>query len=887
MPKKMLSDSRMKRYAGCGAEEIFRAIPTTPAGLPQERVEAMRAKYGENRLSSRKNDTFPHRLRRAFVDPFTMILFTLAVISLVTDVLLASNFTRNITTSLIICVMILVSGAIRLVQETRAKRASDRLDRLIHANVTVKRGGILVDIPAERLVVGDLVMLSAGGRIPADLRLIKTMDLFVSQAAITGESAILEKDSAPCIDAERTPFTRLKNLAFMASSVISGRGEGVVIAVGRETLYGNFVRPDSKNSDAFQKGENSVAWVLIRFMAVLVPAVFLVSGVARGSWLESFAFALSVAVGLTPEMLPLVINACLARGSLSMSRKRAIVKNIDAMQVLGSMDVLCIDKTGTLTQESILLEYYLDILGNESPEALELAYLNSFHHSGLSNPIDSAILACRTMPDRGGRLAELAKLCRKTDEIPFDYERKFVSTLVRTSENSHLLIVKGDIRRVFSRCRFAEYRGEAIPIGENEEGSVSAIVDEMLEEGMKVIAVAKKELGAQETLSPADENDMTLVGYLVFFDAPKRSAAQSVEDLKRLRVTPKVMTGDNSQTALSICRRVGLPAAALLTGAQIGGLSDEELRAAVKVTDIFAELTPGQKVSLLSALRDNGHTTGFLGDGMNDIPALNEADVGISVDTAVDAAKEAADVILLEKELNILGQGIMEGRRTFVNMLKYIKITASSNFGNILSVVCASVALPFFPMTAIQLLLLNLLYDTLCIVLPWDSVDAEDTEAPREWSGKTLSGFMLSFGPISSIFDIMTFLFLYFILCPRLCGGLLYTQLADPELRLRYAALFQTGWFLESMWTQVLILHMLRTKKIPFLQSRASGPVLLITLLGIVVFTGLTMTPLAHPLGLTRLPLEYFGFLLPVVLLYMLLVSFIKRLYIRRHGELI
>ena len=586
-------------------------------------------------------------------------------------------------------------------------------------------------------------------------------------------------------------------------------------------------------------------------------------------------------------MLPLVINACLAKGSLSMSRKRAIVKNIDAMQVLGSMDVLCIDKTGTLTQESILLEYYLDILGGESPEALELAYLNSFHHSGLSNPIDSAILACRTMPDRGGRLAELAGLCRKTDEIPFDYERKFASTLVRTPEESHLLIIKGDIRRVFSRCRFVEYRGEAIPIGENEEGSVSAIVDEMLEEGMKVIAVAKKELGAQERLSFADENDMTLVGYLAFFDAPKRSAAQSVEDLKRLCVTPKVMTGDNSQTALSICRRVGLPAAALLTGAQIGGLSDEELRAAVKETDIFAELTPGQKVRLLSALRENGRTAGFLGDGMNDIPALNEADVGISVDTAVDAAKEAADVILLEKELNILGQGIMEGRRTFINMLKYIKITASSNFGNILSVVCASVALPFFPMTAIQLLLLNLLYDTLCIVLPWDSVDAEDTETPREWSGKTLSGFMLSFGPISSIFDIMTFLFLYFVLCPRLCGGLLYTQLADPALRLRYAALFQTGWFLESMWTQVLILHMLRTKKIPFLQSRASAPVLLITLLGIVVFTGLTLTPLAHPLGLTRLPLEYFGFLLPVVLLYMLLVSFVKRLYIRRHGELI
>ncbi|MDD3277326.1 MAG: magnesium-translocating P-type ATPase [Lachnospiraceae bacterium] len=887
MPKSTLLNSRMKKYAYRDTSEIYQDIPTSPEGLSLEQVEAMREQYGENQLTRRKNDTLWYRLRRAFVNPFTIILFVLAAVSLITDVWLVSDFSRNITSVVIICVMILISGTIRLVQELRAKNASDQLERLIHASVTVKREGVLIDIPAESLVVGDLVFLSPGDRIPADLRLIKTQDLFISQAAITGESAILEKDSRTCRYQEQLSMSQLTNLAFMATTVISGKGEGIVLAVGKDTLYGNFIRPDSDGSTAFQKGANSIAWVMLRFMIILVPIVFLVSGITRGDWVESFVFALSVAVGLTPEMLPMVITACLAKGSLSLSKKQTIVKNINAMQGFGSMDVLCMDKTGTLTNESILLEYYMDVLGNENEKTLQFAYLNSFYHSGVRNPIDNAILACRTMAKQEAVYDALVNRFQKADEIPFDYSRKFVSTLVGDEHGMHELIVKGDIEQIFSHCSFVEYQGKVLPIENSGFENVTAIVDEMLEDGMKVIAIAHKSLGRQDHIVLADEKDLTLMGYLAFFDAPKKSAADSVQTLKKLQVRSKILTGDRAEIAVSICRRVGISVDWVLTGSQINQLSDEHLCSMVEQADVFAELAPGQKVRILNALQENGHTVGFLGDGMNDIPAISEADVGISVDTAVDAAKDIADVVLLQKDLTVLEQGILEGRKTFSNMLKYIKITASSNFGNMLSIVCASAVLPFLPMTAIQLLLLNLLYDALCIILPWDNVDAEDMVTPRAWSGKTLGRFMCAFGPISSIFDILTFLFLYFMLCPALCGGMTYTQLADPVMQAQYIAIFQTGWFLESMWTQVLILQLLRTRKITFLQSRASSPVLLITLAGIIAFTFLTMTPFAAVLGLTRLPLAYFGFLLLMVVFYMLLTSVAKGLYQGRYHELL
>ena len=887
MSKTTLFDSRIKKYAYRETSQIYQDIGASPDGLSHEQVEAMREKYGANSFAERKNDTMIRRLRRAFINPFNVILFILGIISLVTDVFLVSNFARNATTAIIIFSMILISGAIRLIQELRAKNAAQQLNRLIHESITVRREGELIEISAEKLVVGDIVLLSAGNRVPADIRLTEVTDLFISQAAITGESAILEKNCRALSYSSLETLTQLENLAFMATTVISGKGEGIVLAVGKDTLYGSFAKPDSDDKKSFQKGANSIAWVMLRFIAVLIPIVFALLGITGGKWLESFAFALSVAVGLMPEMLPMVITACLARGSLTMSRKQTIIKDINAMQGFGSMDVLCMDKTGTLTTESILLEYYMDVLGNESSEVLDLAFLNSFYHSGVRNPIDNAILACQTMPGRETHYTDLLTQYQKTDEIPFDYARKFVSTLVTDKNGESQLIMKGDISHIVARCSHVEYRDKNLPIEKGGVQSVSSVVDEMLQDGMKVIAVARKNVGQQNQITPADEEDMILMGYLAFFDAPKKTAKVSVAALKRLKVTPKILTGDQADVAVSVCRRVGISSETVLTGANLDEMADSELSAAVEKIHVFAELTPGQKVRLVSALCQNGHTVGFLGDGINDIPALCEANVGISVDTAVDAAKDAADVVLLQKDLGVLEQGILEGRKTFTNMLKYIKITASSNFGNILSIVCASAFLPFLPMTAVQILLLNLLYDVLCIILPWDNVDEEETLSPRDWSGRTLGRFMLSFGPISSLFDIVTFLFLYYFLCPMLCGGATYLNLTDPALRLQYVSFFQTGWFLESMWTQVLILHFLRTRRIPFVQSRASVPVICITLAGIVAFTAITFTEGASLFGLTKLPLWYLVFLLIVALLYMLLTTVVKTFYQKKYHELI
>ena len=887
MPKTTLFDCCIKKYAYREVSQIYQELEISGEGLSQSQVELMREKYGINSFSQRRSDTMLRLLRRAFINPFNIILLVLGIISLATDVVLVSNFARNATTAFIIFSMILISGTIRLIQELRAKNASKQLNRLIHESITVRRAGEVKEISAEELVVGDIVLLSAGDRIPADLRLTKVSDLFLSQAAITGESAILEKNAQALSYSNSESLTQLENLAFMATTVISGKGEGIVLAVGKDTLYGSFTKEEPNEKQSFQKGANSIAWVMLRFIAVLIPIVFILLKITGGRWLESFAFALSVAVGLMPEMLPMVITACLARGGLCMSKKQTIIKDINAMQGFGSMDVLCMDKTGTLTNESILLEYYMDVLGNESDKVLDFAFLNSSYHSGVCNPIDNAILACQTMPGHEQHFSDLLMRYQKEDEIPFDYSRKFVSTLVTDKNGDCQLIMKGNISQIVSRCSHVEFRGEVLPMEKNGRQSVASVVDEMLQDGMKVIAVARKKIEKQDQIIPTDENNMILMGYLAFFDAPKKTAKTSVEAIKRLQVMPKILTGDQADVAASICRRVGIPSEIILTGVDLDQMTDDELGKTVENNHVFAELTPGQKVRIVSALRQNGHTVGFLGDGINDIPALCESNVGISVDTAVDAAKDAADVVLLQKDLGVLEQGILEGRKTFTNMLKYIKITASSNFGNIFSIVCASAFLPFLPMTSLQILLLNLLYDILCIILPWDNVDEEETLSPRDWSGKTLGRFMLFFGPISSLFDIVTFLFLYYILCPLVCGGTTYLNMVDPVMQSQYVALFQTGWFLESMWTQVLILHFLRTRKIPFVQSSPSIPVVCTTFAGIIVFTSLTFTKSAGIVGLTKLPIMYFLFLFVIVLLYMLLTTVVKIVYQKKYHELI
>lgn len=875
---------RVIHYAHADVDALYRDFQLSPRGYDEGQVEKSREQYGDNSLDGRAADTTFYRLRRAFINPFTMILLVLACISFVTDVLLASNFGRNVTTVLIMLCMLLVSGVIRFVQEMRAKHIADSLSKIIHSDVTVRRGGAWVGISSEQLVVGDQIRLRAGDRVPADVRLTAANDLFVSQSVITGESAVLEKHAGTLPEKKGRSLGEYGNIAFMGSAVIGGTGEGVVLAVGRDTVYGGFSGTASPRENRFDRGANSIAWVMIRFMAILVPVVFAACGLTKGDWFTAFVFALSVAVGLTPEMLPMVINACLAKGSAAMRQKQTVVKNISAMQGFGSMDILCVDKTGTLTGDTILLEYYMDILGNESGRVLDLAYLNSLYHTGVKNHLDAAILKCQDMPGRGSHFQALATRHPKLDELPFDYERRFASVLVK-AEEENLLIIKGSIDEVCRRCSHIEYKGRRSPIEESGLSSVHAVVDEMLEDGMKLLAVAYKPVDTEQ-LHLEEEQGFVLLGYLAFFDAPKQTAADAIQTLQSLHVGVKVLTGDQRRVAVSICRRLGIDTAQVITGAEFDLLTDEELLVRMEQTAVFAELSPKQKVWILKTLQSNGHTVGYLGDGMNDLPAMVEADVGISVDTAAEAVKESADVILLKKDLKVLGEGILEGRKAFSNMSKYIRITASSNFGNIFAIVIASVFLPFFPMTSVQLLLLNLLYDTLCLVLPWDCVDRELCAEPLEWSGRTLGRFMRFFGPISSVFDLLTFWFLFFVLCPDLCGGG-FAALASTAEQARFIALFQTGWFLESMWTQVLILHLLRTPKIPLLQSRPSRLVMLVTTVGILFFTVLTFTPVGNLIGLTALPAAYFVFLIADVALYLLLVTWAKGRYVNKRGELL
>lgn len=874
---------RVMYYAQQEKEVLYCDLNIKDTGYTERQAEKSREKYGSNLISGRASDTIFYRLRRAFINPFTTVLLALAVVSFITDMLQVESFSRNVTASPIIFCMLVVSGMIRFIQEMKSKKVADHLVSLLHSTVTVLREGKWTELSSSELTVGDQVRIFAGDRIPADIRLTKTADLFLSQSVITGESAVLEKTSGKISIQDSCTYSDYKNIAWMGSAVMGGSGEGIVLAVGPDTVYGGFSGMISQRKNKFDQGAASIARVLLRFMGVLIPIVFVACGLTKGNWAAAFLFALSVAVGLTPEMLPMVINACLAKGSASMGKKQTVVKNINAMQGFGSMDVLCVDKTGTLTGDVILLEYYMDILGNESERVLELSYLNSLYHTGVRNHLDTAVLKYREMPGLGEQLGRAAEQKGKLDEIPFDYERKIASILVGGEENN-LLIVKGSIEEVCSRCRYVEYKGEKREKKPENSSDVHAVVDEILEDGMKVLAVAYKPV-KKNNLTKEDETDLILIGYLAFFDAPKKTAADAIGKLKALQVGIRVLTGDQKSVAASVCHRLGIDTSQILTGAELDAMSEEKQIMQIENTMVFAELSPKQKAEIVETLQANGHTVGYLGDGMNDLPAMVESDVGISVDTAAEAVKEGADVILLKKDLNVLEEGILEGRKAFSNMTKYIRITASSNFGNIFSIVIASVVLPFLPITSVQLLLLNLLYDTLCLVLPWDHVDQDACSRPLEWSGRTLGRFMKFFGPVSSFFDVITFLFLYFIFCPALCGGE-FAQLTETAAQTQFIMLFQTGWFLESMWTQVLILHLLRTRRIPMLQSRPSGPVMFVTTVGILFFTVLTFTPLGKIIGMMAMPVSYFGFLVGVVILYLFVVTVAKGIYVRKYKEL-
>lgn len=871
----------IKEYSCMTLDSIFSALELNTQGLSEEKVQLNRHKYGSNMYFENANNSIIRCIKRAFINPFSIILFALGTISFVTDILLSTNNQKSFTSIVIIFSMLLISGIVRFIQELRSKTVADDLKNLVHTTVKVLRSGNWVEMPASELVVGDQIILEAGDFVPADTRIAEAKDLFVSQSVITGEAQVLEKNALP-LGREPQWLNDYNNMLFRGSTIIGGYCQGIVLAVGENSVYGGLGAMESERKHGFDRGANSIALVLIKFMVVLLPIVFIISGITKSSWLEAFLFALSVAVGLTPELLPMVVNACLTKGSYSMGKKQTIVKNINAMQNFGSMDILCVDKTGTLTGDTILLEYFMDVLGNESQKTLDYAYLASFYHTGVGNPIDKAILRAKTMPGKGEYYEKLARQYAKIDEYPFDHDLHFSSVLLKNEDD--LLIIKGSVDNVVERCKYIEHNGKILLMEDDAYASVHAITDEMLEEGMKLIAVAYKKFAkgiSENTL----QGEFVLLGYLAFFDAPKKSAAEAIKKLQELKLKIKVLTGDQQLVAHSICNRLGINIEGSITGKELATLSKNDLPLVVEHVDVFSELTPKQKAFIVETLQNNGHMVGFLGDGMNDLPASLQADVGISVENATDAVKECSDVILLKKDLNVLAEGVLEGRKAFANMSKYIKITASSNFGNICAVVIAGIMLPFFPMTSIQFLLLNLLYDILCFALPWDNVDEEMLHKPLEWSGKRLREFITFFGPLSSVFDLITFAFLYFILCPWLCGGD-FKELASQEQQ-NFIAHFQTGWFLESMWTQVLILQLLRTKQMPFIQSMPGKPVVAVTIIGIMLFTFLPYTALGDMLGLCAMPLIYYAFLVSVVILYLLLVSFAKRVYIHKTNNLV
>lgn len=855
---------------------------TAATGLTPEQVERSREEHGSNVLTYGKRESVAKRLFSAFINPFTVILLALAVISAVTDIALASPGEKNCATVLIIATMVLLSGGLRFVQETRSGNVADKLLGMLHTTACVERSGQKAEIPLEEIVAGDLVYLSAGDMIPADLRILCAKDLFLSQSALTGESEAVEKLGTAV--SQKAALTDTANLAFLGSNVVSGSAKALVLAVGNDTMLGRMAKELNTKppKTTFEKGVNSVSWVLIRFMLLMVPVVLFVNGFTKGDWMQASLFAISIAVGLTPEMLPMIVTTSLAKGALAMSKQKVIIKNLNSIQNLGSMDILCTDKTGTLTQDKVVLEYHLNVDGKEDDRVLRHAFLNSYFQTGLKNLIDLAVI--QRQEELGAQA--LVEKYTKVDEIPFDFQRRRMSVVVQDREGKTQLVTKGAVEEMLQCCAWAECGGRVLPLEEGVRQRVLAKAGELNGQGMRVIAVAQKTNPSPAgQFSVEDERGMVLLGFLALLDPPKATAQAAIQALQEYGVSVKILTGDNEKVTQAICRQVGLPVERILLGTDLESLDDQTLGRLAEDITVFAKLSPEQKARVVRILREKGHTVGYMGDGINDAAAMKAADVGVSVDTAVDIAKETASVVLLEKDLMVLEQGVLEGRKTYANMMKYIKMTASSNFGNMFSVLAASAFLPFLPMASLHLILLNLIYDVCCTALSWDNVDPAYLKAPRRWEAKGIGRFMLWIGPISSLFDIVTYLLLYFVLCPLATDGQLYTQLTDPAAQALYVALFQTGWFVESMWTQTLVIHMLRTEKLPFAQSRASVPVALLSLAGIALVTAIPFTPLAAPLEMAALPPVYFLLLGMVVLGYMALVTVVKKRYIRRYGQ--
>ncbi len=855
------SGKALGEIACLSPDDALQRLSSTAAGLTPDQVEERLRSAGLNQVAHQARHTIFGELVGRSINPLNLLLLSLAT---------ASYFLGDQRAAIVIAVMVVLSISLSFIQEHRSNNAADKLQRMVSIKATVRRqtgaeAHDHIDVPIEQLVPGDIVVLSAGDMIPADLRLITAKDLFLNQSTLTGEAMPLEKVAAAHVGAAETPFD-LPNICFMGSAVVSGIGCGVVVLTGPRTAFGLVASEIAKQRvlTSFDKGIIRFTWLMLGFIVVMAPLVFVINGLTKGNWLEALLFAVAVAVGLTPEMLPMIVTVNLAKGALAMSRRKVIVKRLNSIQNFGAMNVLCTDKTGTLTQDRIILKRHLDIGGGDSDRVLEYAYLNSFHQSGLKNLLDVAVL--KHVELEGG--LKVQERFQKIDEMPFDFERRRMSVVLGRDDGVHILICKGAVEEVFAACKHYAIDGETGPLDQSHFTSAMETTAKLNADGFRVVAVAFKEMPpTQTTYSVADEADLTLLGYIAFLDPPKETCAAALATLKASGVQVKILTGDNDIVTRKICHEVGLAVDRIVLGSEMAVLSADELASLAETATVFAKVSPSQKAAIIDALHRKGHVVGFLGDGINDGPALKAADVGISVDSAVDIAKDSADIILLEKSLAVLGDGVIEGRKVFGNITKYIKMGASSNFGNMFSVLGASVFLPFLPMTAIQVLTNNLLYDFSQTTIPTDNVDAEYLAVPRRWDISNIAKFVLFIGPISSIFDYVT----YFVM---LYG---FNAWTNP-------ALFQTGWFVESLLTQTLIIHIIRTAKIPFLESRASTALITTTIVIAAIGIALPFTWLGGFLGFVPLPPAYWIALCLILLSYVILTHFMKTWFIRRFG---
>ncbi len=843
-------------------EDCYARMGAREKGLTEEEAEEKRRLFGTNEVSTKQGGALLRTYHR-FANPLVVQLLVIAGVSF---------FMGDLRSTIVVGGMVLISVGLSSLQEERSGRAVENLQAMVRTTANVMRDGKESEIPLAQIVPGDLVVLDAGSLVPADLRLTAAKDFFVSQSALTGESLPVEKSpaAAPAVKAA----LELPNACFQGSNVLSGTARGVVINTGARTYFGAITRKlaGQRAKTSFDKGISGFTWLMIRFMVVMVAVVFLIIGLTKHNWLDALLFGLAVAVGLTPEMLPMIVTVNLAKGAMAMSRKKVIVKRLASIQNFGAIDVLCTDKTGTLTQDRVVLEKYVDVSGKQSDEVLRYAYMNSFYQTGLRNLLDRAVL--------GHSEFEVERRCRKVDEIPFDFTRKRMSVVVEY-EGDHVLICKGAVEDVFKVCSSYQVEGDVFPLIEVIKQDVLEDYGALSADGYRVLAIGYREWSREKTtFSPADECDLILLGYIAFFDPPKETTAQSLKALKDAGVTVKILTGDNDLVTRKVCRDVGIDVEHLVTGPQLTGLTSEQLAETAEKATVLARLSPTQKEQVIQALQGKGHVVGFMGDGINDAPALKKSDVGISVDTAVDVAKEAADIVLLEKSLLVLDDGIIEGRKVFGNIIKYIRMGASSNFGNMFSVVGGSYFLPFLPMLPIQVLLNNILYDVSQIGIPSDRVDPEFTRTPRKWNIGNIRRFMYFIGPMSSIFDYATyFLMLFFF------GCIAFTSPStSPLMKDYYESLFHTGWFVESILTQTLIVHVIRTRQIPFIKSRASPVMLSFTLLVMAIGVALPYSPLARFLGFVPLPAIYWAWIAGFLVLYCVLTHTVKSWFFRRFG---